>query len=209
MATIRLIPSTYSISNNVLTVSNATNMYTNTDNSSKYATATHTQKSTTSYYLYLKGFNFSAIPADATVNSFTVKIKAYESKLSTNSSYSPKLCNNTTTITGTCSAISTFATVKEFTGVTATWNTIKGYGNNFGIRFTVRRNQQNSQGYLYVYGAEILVDYSVPSSEQIYIKENGVWKPYSKVYKKTNGSWVEQTDLASLFDTTTNYVKGV
>lgn len=205
MAQARLIPSTYSVSNSVLTVSNATNMYANTDNSSKYATATHTQKGTTSYYLYLKGFNFSAIPADATVNSFTVKIKAYESKLSTSSSYSPKLCNNTTTITGTCSAISTSATVQTFTGVTATWNTIKGYGNNFGIRFTVRRNQQNSQGYLYVYGAEILVDYTVPGDLQVYRKENGAWTTYSAIYKKTNGVWTEVTSADDI-DTNVNYI---
>lgn len=205
MAQARLIPSTYSVSNTVLTVSNAANMYANTDNSSKYATATHTQKGTTSYYLYLKGFNFSAIPADATVNSFTVKIKAYESKLSTSSSYSPKLCNNTTAITGTCSAISTSATVREFTGVTATWGTIKGYGNNFGVRFTVRRNQQNSQGYLYVYGAEILVDYTVPGDLQAYRKENGAWKTYSAIYKKTNGVWTEVTSADDI-DTNVNYV---
>ena len=30
----------------------------------------------------------------------------------------------------------------------------------------------------------------------------------SKVYKKINGSWVEQADLSSVFDTSTNYVKG-
>lgn len=205
MAQARLIPSTYSVSNNVLTVNNAANMYANTDNSSKYATATHTSNNTTSYYLYLKGFNFSAIPANATVNSFAIKVKAYESKLSTSSSYAPKLCNNTTTITGTCSAISTSATVKEFTGVTATWNTIKGYGNNFGVRFTVRRNSKNSKGYLYVYGAEILVDYTVPADLQAYRKENGAWKTYSAIYKKTNGVWTEVTSADDI-DTNVNYV---
>ena len=29
----------------------------------------------------------------------------------------------------------------------------------------------------------------------------------SKVYKKINGSWVEQSDIASVFSTTANYVK--
>lgn len=205
MAQARLIPSTYSVSNSVLTVSNASNMYANTDNSSNYASATHTSNNTTSYYLYLKGFNFSAIPADATINSFTVKVKAYESRLSTSSSYAPKLCNNTTTITGTCSAITTSATVQTFTGVTATWNTIKGYGNNFGVRFTVRRSSKNSQGYLYVYGAEILVDYSVPGDLQVYRKENGAWKTYSAIYKKTNGVWTEVTSADDI-DTNVNYV---
>ena len=30
---------------------------------------------------------------------------------------------------------------------------------------------------------------------------------YSKVYKKINGSWVEQSDIASVFSTSANYVK--
>jgi hypothetical protein len=37
---------------------------------------------------------------------------------------------------------------------------------------------------------------------------NGSWVEFQKVYKKINGSWVEQTDPSSIFDTTANYVKG-
>ena len=74
MATIRLIPSAYSLSNtSYLSVSNASNMYDNTD-STTYATVTNSRTSTTSYYIYLKGFNFDDIPSNATVNSFTVKL---------------------------------------------------------------------------------------------------------------------------------------
>lgn len=207
MAQIRLVPSTYSFSNtSYMSITNASNMYNNTDSTS-YATVTTSQNSTTTYYIYIKGFNFSDVPADATINSFTVKFKAYEKSLSTSSSYAPKLCNNTSTITSTCSAVSTTAKVLTFTGVSASWNTIKGYGNNFGIRVSVRRSSKNTKGYLYVYGAEILVDYTVPEPEKLYVKENGAWKEYSTVYKKVNGVWVEQTDLANLFDENTNYVK--
>lgn len=41
----------------------------------------------------------------------------------------------------------------------------------------------------------------------IYINNGGVWKRYTKGYKKVNGSWVEQ-DLTTLFNSTTNYVRG-
>ena len=41
----------------------------------------------------------------------------------------------------------------------------------------------------------------------IYIKENNIWKSYSKVYKKINGTWVIQNDWASVFDTNANYKK--
>ena len=101
MATIRLIPSTYAVSStSYLSVSNATRMYNNTDNTS-YATITNTNASTSSRYLYLRGFNFDDIPSGATINSFTVKIKGYESGLSTSTSYAPRLANGTSTLSNT------------------------------------------------------------------------------------------------------------
>ena len=44
--------------------------------------------------------------------------------------------------------------------------------------------------------------------EDIYIKENGNWNKYSAVYKKENGIWVLQSNLASIFDVNINYVRG-
>lgn len=40
---------------------------------------------------------------------------------------------------------------------------------------------------------------------QLYVKVNNTWRPYSKAYKKINGSWVEQ-DITNVFSTSTNYV---
>lgn len=60
------------------------------------------------------------------------------------------------------------------------------------------------------YGADLTVDYTggVSSGPVLSTKVNGSWVNVSKVYKKINGSWLEQSDLASLFNTKTNYVKG-
>ena len=66
---------------------------------------------------------------------------------------------------------------------------------NFQIRVT--------QIYLELEYEEIIEDNSI-----IYIKEGGNWNRYSTVYKKENGIWVLQSDLETLFDTNTNYVKG-
>lgn len=160
MATIRLTPSTYTVSSSTyLSVSNADNMYTNTD-STTYATCTNSQNGTTTYYIYIRGFNFDAVPDNATINSFTVKFKASESGASTSTSYRPYMVNNTSTITGAASTVGTTASVITFTGVSATWSTIKGYGSDFGIRISNRRNNRNTTSYLYIYGAEILVDYT-------------------------------------------------
>lgn len=43
---------------------------------------------------------------------------------------------------------------------------------------------------------------------KVYIKINGTWTLCSNVYKKVNGSWVQQTNLTSVFDPNTNYIKG-
>lgn len=160
MATIRLVPSTYSLSNSsYLSVSDASNMYNNTDNET-YATITNSRSSTSSYYAYIKGFNFDDVPSDATINSFTVKIKIREQGGSTSSSYGPRLVNNTTTISSNSPTMSTSVQTITFSSVTADWDTIKGYGSNFGIRVNCRRASRSTTSYIYIYGAEILVDYT-------------------------------------------------
>lgn len=163
MPTIRLIPSTYYLSNtSYLSVSNADNMYANTDNDT-YATVTNSRSSTTSYYIYLRGFNFDAIPSGAIVNSYTVKLKARESGGSTSSSYAPKLAGGTSTYsTASTTALSTTASVHTFTS-TASWESISGYGDEFSIRIDCRRASRNTISYIYIYGAEIEVDYSIPN----------------------------------------------
>lgn len=159
MATIRLIPSAYSLSNtSYLSISNASNMYTNID-STTYATVNHTRRSTTSYYIYVKGFNFNDIPADAIINSATVKVKA---KVTSADSYAPALYNNTTSLdqnlSGNIETTDTISTVD----ITSNWETYKGYGNNFGIRLRLSRSSRYTASSMNIYGAEILVNYTVP-----------------------------------------------
>lgn len=162
MATIRLIPSSYTGSSTYLSASNASNMYNNTDNTT-CATITNSSSSRTSYF-YINGFNFSDIPSNATINSFTVKIKCYESGLSTSTSYLMYLVNGTTTTSDYASTMpSTSAQTITFDNVSSTWDTISGYGSSFGIRVTVKNESKSSTGILYVYGAEILVDYTLTS----------------------------------------------
>ena len=173
MPTMRLVPSTYSLSSTTyLSIGNASNMYNNTDNTT-YATITNSRSATTSYYAYIKGFNFDAVPSNAVVESFSIKLKIRESGGSTSTSYSPKLANNTTALTSTCAAMSTTATTNTFTGYSLTWDTLKGYGANFGIRIDCRRASRNTTSYIYIYGAEIEVTYSVPNPITVTSSLNG------------------------------------
>lgn len=166
MPTIRLVPSTYYLSNSsYLSVSNASNMYANTDNT-VYATVTNSRTSTSSYYIYLRGFNFDDVPSAAIVSSITIKLKAYHSGGNTSTIY----CYDGTTqvsSAGSASALTTSATVKTFSNTTIDWDTLKSYGSDFGIRINCRRSSRNTKAHIYIYGAEIEVDYTLPVSATV------------------------------------------
>ena len=212
MATIRLIPSTYYLSSSsYLSISDANNMYANTD-STNYATITHTRASTSKvYYVYLRGFNFDDVPSNATVTSFTIKIKANATghTTSTSTSYYMSLYDDTTAIENTMASGTLSSTVTTFTfdNNSISWNDLKSYGSNFGIRVPLRRASSNTEDVVMIYGAEIEVTYTTEQQKTIYVKENGTWKQYSKVYAKVNGSWIEQTDLSNVFNVNTKYMK--
>lgn len=168
MATMRLIPSTLynAAGTTYLTVTDQNNMMTNTD-STTYGVVNNINASTSNRYVYLRGFNFNDIPDDAVISSFTIKLKANESNLSTSTSYRPRLCNGTSTLTASSSVISTTVSTITFTGVSPDWDTIKGYESNFGIRINVRRNSSETAGSCNIYGAEILVEYTVPTPRTV------------------------------------------
>lgn len=197
MPTIRLIPSSYGRSNTTyVSVSDSTNMYNNTDNDT-YATLTNTRTATTTYYVYIRGFNFSSVPADAVVSSVTIKIKGRQTGLNTSTNYAPTLANSQTAWSGTTASEQFGSTTKTITVPTGTysWSDIKGYGKNFGIRVSVRRTSSNTQGYLYIYGAEILVNYTLPGSMPVRVKSNGSWVQAQKVLVKDGGTWKEASGI--------------
>lgn len=170
MATIRLIPSTYYLSNSsYLSVANADNMYANTD-STNYATVRNSRTSTSSYYIYVRGFNFDAVPANAIINSFTIKLKGNYSGGYSQVMY---LYDGTSTSFGSSErAFSSTVTTHTFEP-TKSWENIVAAGSDFGIRINCRRNSRNTTAYIYIYGAEIEVDYTVPNPRTITTTLNG------------------------------------
>ena len=165
MPTMRLIPSAYQVSSTqYVTTSNPTNVYSNVD-STTYGQFTHNRNRNNTYYVYLYGFNFDDLPEEAEVSSFTVKIRALESGLSTSSSYRVRLYNGSNVISNTTASTSlgtSAATITIPTG-SLTWSQIVGYGNNFRIAVPLYRASQNTSGYVRIYGAEIEVTYTVPT----------------------------------------------
>lgn len=166
MATIKLVPSTYYRSNsNYVTVTDPDNMYDVCD-STDYASIRNSRNSTSNtYYCYLRGFDFDSVPSNAIVSGFEIRIRAYESYMSTSSSYRMSLYDGTASISNTTctSSLSTTARTYKFPiPSTLTWETLKGYGSDFGIRIPLRRSSTSYNSYVYVYGAEIEVTYTVP-----------------------------------------------
>lgn len=170
MATLRLTPSSYQLSNtSYLSISNAQNMYTNVD-SSTMATVSHNRTQTTSYYIYIRGFDFSQIPDEAIINSVIVKVRAYVQGAG---SYTPALYNNTSSLsTNFNGTIGTSATTRTV-DITSKFDTFKSYGNNFGIRLQLNRSSKNTASKMYIYGAEIAIEYTLPIKYNITTSASG------------------------------------
>ena len=171
MPTLRLTPSNYARSStSYVTVTDPGNMYYNTDHVGSYATfrGRAGRSSNSTYYAFINGFNFSALPTNAIVNSFTVKIKCYRSQYeSSSSTYRMRLCStasNSNVISGTTASVSIGTTASVITIPTGslTWEQIKNYGAGFSIELRLRNTSTSSSvyPYIYVYGAEIEVDYT-------------------------------------------------
>lgn len=166
MPTVKLTASTYYVSSAYLSLTNEDNMYADTS-STTYATLTNTDASTSYYYFYLRGFDISSIPSNATVNSFTIKLRGRASGAYNSAMY---LCNGTSTIanaTATQIPNSSSAATRTFATGSLTWAQIVSYGSNFGIRINCRRNAKNTQSYYYIYGAEIDVTYEISADPPI------------------------------------------
>lgn len=137
-------------------------MYDDTD-STTYATITNSRTSTTSYYAYIRGFNFSDIPNNAVVSDFTIRIKCNYSGGYSQAMY---LYDGTSTSMGSSDSISSTVTTHEFT-CNYTWEQVVSAGSDFGIRINCRRSSRNTTSYVYVYGAEIEVTYTIPNPRTI------------------------------------------
>ena len=181
MAIAKLIPSSYSLSDASLSIVNVKDMYTDTD-SDTFAIVTNQSNSTASCYLYLDGFDFSMIPDDAIVGSYTVKLKAKGNGISTSSSYAPRLVG----VDSTCLPLSSNVHVLTFNCYN-NWETINRRG--FKIEINCRKLSKNNTGFVYIYGAEIEVDYTVPVCSTITtsVIGKGTMSP-SGVRKINNGS---------------------
>lgn len=159
MPTVTLTPSTYYLSNSsYLSVSSADNMYADCD-STDYATVTNSRTSTSSYYIYVRGFDFSQVPSDAIIDDFTVRCKCNHSGGYSQALY---LYDGTSTSYGSSSTTLSTSVTTHTISTTHDWADLVAAGSDLGIRINCRRASRNTTSRIYVYGAEIEVDYTIP-----------------------------------------------
>lgn len=196
--TIRLVPSSYSVSNaTYVTVTNPSYMYDNTDDTTNYATTRgRNGNRAQSHYVFINGFNFSAIPEKAYVTNFEIKIKAYRSSnqrtgIGTTYDYRIRLsssASNSDTIENTqlSDTLTTSSSGQVYTIPTGdlTWDDITGYGNNFSMIIPLA-STNGSYPYVYIYGVEIEVTYMTPCYVTVHTYYTNQFEGH--IYEKTIG----------------------
>ena len=167
--TARLVPSAWSRSNaTYITFTDETNMYHTTDNTTYTTIRGRAGDREEPYYAYIRGFDFSAIPETATVQSFSVKIKAYRgSNVRTghtdNYDYRLKLCSSPANTAIIADAIltdnlATSAAIYTFPTGAITWSDLVSYGDSFSVQIPIS-STNGAYPRVYVYGAEVEVTY--------------------------------------------------
>ena len=212
MATVTLVPIGYDSSRtDYLSMSSSyppSNSYTSADSDTyaEYSLITGARSVST----FALKFDISKIPSNTTINSLKCTVKA---AISSSSSYVltgiAQLYFGSNAM-GNEIELGTSAVAQTFNNV-GYW-TYEKLQDMYLLITCTRGSLYISRGHtVHIYGATLTIDYdggSSGSTEQMMVKQNGVWTNVSKVYKKVNGLWVEQTDITNLFSTSTNYVKG-
>ena len=164
-------------------------------------------------------FDFSDVPINATISSMTVKCYGFTESTTHDSTHkanirlysgstakgSEQYFTSTSNQTITLSNTGTW-TAAELHDAALRFEVAYYGGGIFGITWTV---VYEVSGYIYTITAiaanHTIVVSSGGVTQTAYIKRNGSWTAVSAVYKKVSGSWVLQSNLASVFDSGTNY----
>ena len=214
------------------TVTNAANAYHGYDNTTYAQLQLSGGGSTGTFYLNFGNLN---IPSGVTISSVTCQFTYEYNRNNSSSGYtaSCQMYSGSTAKGSSSSLVSAGGTAVAKTTInltTGSW-TASDFSDT-RIYITATNNASQTVRYLYVYGATVTVVYQMAGSVYIYTISNvqgnhtivvtssgstdkilykdstGNWVQATKVYKKVNGSWVEQSDLTTVFDSNTNYVKG-
>ena len=170
-------------------------------------------------------FDFSDIPSNATIESIEVRCHGHRESSTISSTYVSKcaLYNGSSEASEEVDFPSTSSSIITLTPTTLparaqldnyTVRHFVGYygGLITGISFVVTYSTGTGVDhytYTFITSNDTTIAVVIGSApNKLYIKVNNEWIMVSKAYKKINNSWVLQDDLTTVFDSSTNYVKG-
>lgn len=156
MPTARILASSYETSSQYLTILNGQNMYTDVD-SDTYAQVHHNRNVTSTYYIYVRGFDFSLVPDDAIVASAIVRLKTQIQYANSNNA---RLFDGTTSLGKVLSPSVSGNIAISSVNITEEFSHYKSL-DAFGVRIGLNRSASNTASNLKIYGVEITVEYTV------------------------------------------------
>lgn len=217
------IPSSYTNLSSGITINSSypiANAYNNSSQTALYARLDF-NTSITGYIELL--FDFSEIPANASITSITARARL---RVSNTSRMTNTICRLYTGNTAKGSNI-TFATTSatQYTLTPGSWT--RSELSDLRMRIGATSTNSTSSKYIYIYGADITIEYSANGkhytytisninadhtiiiaeipTEKFYLKSNGAWVNVNKIYLKSNGTWT-QVALSYLSDNNIQYL---
>lgn len=142
-------------------------------------------------WVYYK-FDFSAIPEGSTINSVACRAKCMISTTTSNRVKTRTIqLYSGNTAKGNAYTLANSTTAFNITAGTWTRDELQ----SCRLKLYAQRGSSSTTTTYYIgfYGADITVQYTVPSGEQFMVRIDGSWKEVVGIYKKVNGVWVEQT----------------
>lgn len=174
MASVKIIPNGYTHTgsyNFTVDTSNASrrisNAYNNADNTSSSARLTlassRNSSRTSTMYLEFDKSAIANIPSSATINSITANVRYYVNNTTYVSALSIQLHANTT---AKGSAVTTRTTSSDKYSITpGSWTFSELQ--NICLYISATHNTSTSSAYLYLYGADVTINYTLPPSYNI------------------------------------------
>lgn len=152
-------------------------------------------------------FDLSGIPDDATIDAVSCSVRAER-----NSAHLSIVAKGEAQLyTGTKakgSATNINSNSDTFSLSCGTWT--RSELQKCRLRLYAKRGSSNttSDQRIIFYGADVTVTYTYTSGEKFLLKLGGSWAGASTTYKKVNGIWVEQTELANVIEDGVRYQNG-
>lgn len=153
------------------------------------------------------GFNVSAIPTNATIKSVVVHAKCQSQDGRTyygGNTYLRILRGTQTVVRSDKKVFGTTASIVSLSDTSFTREQL----NDLRVSIDASRGYFGTKTSFWIrfYGADLVVEYEVPAKSALYVRQNGQYVAANQVFKKANGVWVKQENLANVFDKDTKYV---